>query len=208
MNKQTQGDDTAKASDTAQKPKGKTSSKTPRPTIKSLQKEIDTLKGELTETKDRMLRQAAEFDNFRKRKQKEEMEWMRTARESVIRDLLPVLDDFERMLLNGIPGNEAQTKGVELIREKLMGILEGKGLSQMESLGKRFDPDYHDALLTVERDDVEPGIVVDVHENGYLMHDRVLRHAKVIVSKAPVKETEQESGGEDTTESTEKQIDG
>ena len=97
-------------------------------------------------------------------------------------------------------------KGVELIRGKLMNILEGKGLKPMESLGKRFDPDYHDALLTVERDDVEPGIVVDVHENGYLMNDRVLRHAKVIVSKEAVKEPE--SGDENTTETTEKQIDG
>lgn len=153
-----------------------------------------------------MLRQAAEFDNFRKRKQREEMEWMSAAREGVIRDLLPVVDDFERMLSNGIPGDEAQMKGVELIKDKLMNILEGKGLKRMESLGKRFDPDYHDALLTVERADVEPGMVVDVHENGYLIHERVLRHAKVIVSKAPVEEPE--SGGEDTTESTEKQIDG
>ena len=153
-----------------------------------------------------MLRQAAEFDNFRKRKRKEEMEWMRTARESVIRDILPVVDDFERMLLNGIPDGEAQMKGVALIKEKLMSILEGKGLKSMDSLGKRFNPDYHDALLTVERDDVEPGIVVDVQENGYLMNDRVLRHAKVIVSKEAVKEPE--SGEDDTTESTEKQIDG
>ncbi len=184
MNKQPQEDNTTQKPEATKKPKGKT----PRPTIKSLQAEIEALEGELTATKDRMLRQAAEFDNFRKRKHKEEMEWMRTARESVIRDLLPVVDDFERLLLNGIPGGEAQMKGVELIRGKLMSILEGKGLKPMDALGKRFDPDYHDAMLTVERDDVEPGIVVDVHENGYLMNDRVLRHAKVIVSKGAVKE--------------------
>ena len=206
MNKQPQGDNTTQKPEATKKPKGKTSAKPPRSTLKSLQTEIDVLKGELAETRDRMLRQAAEFDNFRKRKQKEEMAWMRTARESVIRDLLPVVDDFERMILNGIPDGKAQMKGVELIRGKLMNILEGKGLKPMESLGKRFDPDYHDALLTVERDDVEPGIVVDVHENGYLMNDRVLRHAKVIVSKEVTKETK--TGEKDNTESTEKQIDG
>ncbi len=206
MNKQPQRDNTTQKPEITKKPKGKISTKTPRPTVKSLQTEIDVLKEKLAETKDRMLRQAAEFDNFRKRKHKEEMEWMRTARESVIRDILPVVDDFERMLLNGIPDGEAQIKGVELIREKLMSILEGKGLKPMESLGKRFDPDYHDALLTVGRDDVEPGIVVDVHENGYLMNGRVLRHAKVIVSKEAVKEPK--TSGEDISESTKKQIDG
>ncbi len=185
MNKQPQGDNTTRKPDTTKKPKGKT----PRITVKSLQTEIEASKGEITATKDRMLRQAAEFDNFRKRKQKEEMEWMRTARESVIRDLLPVVDDFERLLLNGIPDGEAQMKGVELIRGKLMSILEGKGLKPMDALGKQFDPDYHDAMLTVERVDVEPGIVVGVHENGYLMNNRVLRHAKVIVSKEATNET-------------------
>ena len=107
MNKQPLEDNTSQKPEAVKKPKGKTSAKTSRPTIKSLQTEIGVLKGEVAETRDRMLRQAAEFDNFRKRKQKEEMAWMRTARESVIRDLLPVVDDFERMILNGIPDGKA-----------------------------------------------------------------------------------------------------
>jgi molecular chaperone GrpE len=164
--------------------KGKKGTKTAQPSLRSLKEEIKSLKQELEECRDRALRQAAEFDNFRKRKNRESAEWVRSARETLLRELLPVVDDFDRLFHTGSSNNDAQWKGVVLIHEKLLNILRTQGLTSMDSLGKPFDPDYHDALLTVARDDVEPGTVVEVHEKGYLMNDRVLRHAKVVVSKA------------------------
>jgi molecular chaperone GrpE len=154
-----------------------------RSKVQQLQEEIAVLKKQLEEMKEQMLRQAADFDNFRKRKHKESLEWVQSARENFLRELLPVVDDLERFLQTAPSNDDVQWKGVKLIHEKITGILKSQGLVEMEAVGKPFDPEYHDALLTVPREDVTPGTVVEVHQNGYLVNGRVLRHAKVIVSK-------------------------
>jgi len=159
-------------------------SKPRRSKVHQLQEEIAALKHELADAKEQMLRQMAEFDNFRKRKNKESVEWSQAARESLLRDLLPVVDDFDRVFRNHAGDNDAQWQGVALIYDKFLAVLKSQGLTPMNPVGKPFDPEFHDALITVPRDDVAPGTVVEVHENGYLVNDRVLRHAKVIVSKA------------------------
>lgn len=163
---------------------------TKRPSIRALREEIADLKKELEVTRDKFLRQAAEFDNFRKRKQKESLGWTQSARESLIRELLPVVDDFQRVFPDDSLKDDPQWKGVSLIYDKLFNMLKNQGLRLMDPLGKPFNPDYHDALLAVPRDDIAPGTVVEVHENGYLMNDRVIRHAKVVVSKEMEKDTD------------------
>jgi len=155
-----------------------------------LLEENAALKQELEQTKELMLRQAADFDNFRKRKQKESLELLQFARENFLKELLPVVDDFNRFLQTAPSDDDVQWKGIKLIHEKLTSILKSQGLVAMEPVGKPFDPEFHDAMLAVPREDVAPGTVVEVHENGYVMNGRVLRHAKVIVSKEVEKNVE------------------
>ena len=176
--------DTAKTNESSPK-----NAKPKRPSVKALQGEIDQLKQELSDVRDKYLRQAAEFDNYRKRKQHESLEYAQSARENLLKNLLPVVDDFERIFKNHGDRDDSDWKGVVLVYEKLLTILRQQGLTPMEPMGKPFDPEYHDALITVPRDDVDAGMVVEVHENGYLMNGRVLRHAKVIVSTKVAKDS-------------------
>lgn len=137
--------------------------------------------------KDLLLRKVAEFDNFKKRVEAEAAAFAKYAKVDVIQALLPVVDDFERSLKLGKDGRESEAfaKGVELIYQKLTKFLESQGVKQIDSLGKELDVSYHDALLQVPRSDVLPHVVIEVVEKGYILDDRVLRHAKVIVSTTP-----------------------
>jgi molecular chaperone GrpE len=137
--------------------------------------------------KDLLLRKVAEFDNFKKRAESEAAAVVKYAKVDVIQSLLPVVDDFERSLKlsKDTRESEAFLKGVDLIYQKLTKFLEAQGVKEMDSLGKEFDVHYHDALLQVPRNDVPPHVVVEVVEKGYMLDDRVLRHAKVIVSTTP-----------------------
>ncbi|PLX23569.1 MAG: nucleotide exchange factor GrpE [Ignavibacteria bacterium] len=147
--------------------------------------ERQTLQDESTQLKDQLLRKIAEFENFKRRTRDEKDALMKYGAEPVLRDLLPVLDDFERSLASGKehPDFDSFYKGVEIIYAKLLKTLEQRGLRPMDAVGKPFDVDYHDALLQIPNADVEPGTVLDQAEKGYLLHDKVIRHAKVTVSK-------------------------
>ena len=134
--------------------------------------------------KDQLLRKAAEFENFKRRTEAEYLSLIRSANEGVLVSLIPVVEDIARSL-RSVPEEESTTsfvKGVELIEQKLIKVLEQHGLRPFESFGKPFDVNYHDALLQVPRDDVPPGTVVEEVERGYMLLDKVLRHAKVVVS--------------------------
>ena len=137
--------------------------------------------------KDLLLRKVAEFDNFKKRAESEAVAVVKYAKVDVIQSLLPVVDDFERSLKLSRDSRESEAflKGVDLIYQKLTKFLEAQGVTEIDSLGKEFDVHYHDALLQVPRNDVPPHVVVEVVEKGYMLDDRVLRHAKVIVSTTP-----------------------
>lgn len=145
----------------------------------------ETQLDENSQLKDQLLRKIAEFENFKRRTRDEKDALMKYGAEPVLRDLLPVIDDFERSLTSGKehPDFESFYKGVEIIYGKLLRTLEQRGLRPMEAVGKPFDVDYHDALLQIPSSDVEPGTVLDQAEKGYLLHDKVIRHAKVTVSK-------------------------
>ena len=145
----------------------------------AVQREMETLKGQL-------LRKAAEFENYKRRIESEFRSVIENASERLIIDLLPVLDDFDRLLKSAREETSVEIlrQGFELIATKLNKILALRGLRSFESTGKPFDVDYHDALLQVPRTDVPPQTVVEEVSRGYNLNDRVIRHAKVIVSTA------------------------
>jgi molecular chaperone GrpE len=137
--------------------------------------------------KDLMYRKAAEFENFRKRTETEIASVVKYASESLIAELLPVLDDFERSMKAAKNTKEFESllRGIELIYQKLAKSLEKRGVKSFDTVGKEFNVEFHDALLQVPREDVAPHTVLEEVEKGYTLHDKVIRHAKVIVSTAP-----------------------
>ena len=146
----------------------------------------EKLTEELSKEKDKFLRLFAEFENYKKRTARERLDLIETAGSSVMMSILPVLDDFERALSHIEEDKEAEElrKGVVLIYQKLLTTLEQKGLKEMDSKGKAFDPDFHQALTELETPDKKmKGKVVDVIEKGYFIGDKILRHAKVVVGK-------------------------
>lgn len=157
---------------------------------------------QLESTKDLLLRKVAEFDNYKKRVENEATSIARYGKIDVIQSLLPVIDDFERSLKLSKDGRETEAfvKGVELIYQKLMKFLDLHGVKPLDALGKEFDVHYHDALLQVPRTDVPPHMVIEVVEKGYMINDRILRHAKVVVSSSPAEQGDDGGGSETTTD--------
>lgn len=139
---------------------------------------------ELEVLRDRLLRKAAEFENYKRRTESEISTLFKYQNEGLITELLPVLDDFERVLnSDNKQGLETFKKGVELIYDKFKKVLERQGLKEIDSTGKPFNVNLHDALIQVESDKAAPNTVMDTAEKGYYLKDKVIRHAKVIVSK-------------------------
>ncbi|NUU62328.1 nucleotide exchange factor GrpE [Paenibacillus agri] len=132
----------------------------------------------------RVLRVQADFDNFRRRTLKEKEELAQYATSKLINELLPVLDNFDRALATAptSPEIEAFTKGVNMIFRQLDGVLKSEGLTAMESVGQPFNPEYHQAIMQVESEEHEEGIVTEEVQKGYLLKDKVLRPAMVKVS--------------------------
>jgi molecular chaperone GrpE len=143
-----------------------------------------TLQQELDEWKDKYLRLASEFDNFRKRTLKEKSELVKYANEDLIKSILPVLDDFERSLLviEKSDNLSAIQEGVKLIHHKFKNILSAKGLKPMESLNQAFDSEHHEAITSIPapQEDLK-GKIIDEVEKGYYLDEKVIRFAKVIV---------------------------
>ncbi len=150
--------------------------------------EISELKTELNELRDKYVRLYADFDNFKKRTAKEKLELIQTAGKDVIKDLLPVMDDFERALkaIENKPELSAAQEGMQLIYNKLSGNLSAKGLKPLESIGKDFDVELHEAITEIPAPTPElAGKVVDEVEKGYYLNGKLIRFAKVIVGKMP-----------------------
>lgn len=165
------------------KSKGKGRKKKPTKEEKLLE-EKEELQQKYNELNDRFLRLYSEFDNFRKRTAKERLELIKSASQDLIVDLLPVLDDFERGLkaFEDHHADPELIKGVELIYTKFYNILKQRGLKPMESMGKEFNTDWHEALTNIPAPSEDmKGKVVDVIQTGYLLNDKVIRYAKVVV---------------------------
>jgi molecular chaperone GrpE len=140
----------------------------------------------LAEMQDKYLRLSAEFDNYRKRTLKEKIELTRTASESVILKILPVLDDFERgvKVMELATDCSAMREGLALVYSKFRSFLDQNGIREIDALNKDFDLDMHDAVTKVPAPDKKmKGKVVDVIEKGYILNDKVIRFSKVIVGE-------------------------
>jgi len=164
--------------------------------VEHLDTQASDAQEEIARLKNKLLRSAAEFENFKKRTREEKNALIKYGNEALLLDLLPIIDDFDRSLVAGRehPDFESFYQGIEIMFGKLLRVLEQRGLSLIDAKGKPFDVDFHDALLQVPSTDVDPGTVLDVIEKGYMLHDRVIRHAKVLVAIRP--EDIEQTGGE------------
>jgi len=146
--------------------------------------ELEKLRAENEEYQQRLLRAQADFDNYRRRTVKEKEELGKYASAKLITELLPVIDNFERALQTSGDVTDAASyvKGVEMIFRQLEGVLKAEGLTAMEAEGQPFNPEFHQAIMQVESEEHEEGIVVEVVQKGYMLKDKVLRPAMVKVS--------------------------
>ena len=154
----------------------------PADEVAALKDQIQKLKAEM---KDQFLRKAADFDNFRKRLIRDKEDAVSFANTSLLTDLIDVLDDFERAEEAAKKSKDFETlaNGVDLIEKRLATLLEKKwGLEKYVPLNEAFDPEKHEALMMTESPDVKEATVAEVFQNGYILHGRVIRHAKVKVS--------------------------
>jgi len=143
------------------------------------------LKNEVAELKDSLLRRLAEFENYKKRTEVYQSELLKYASQGFILEILQVYDDFERSLkhVEGAKDIDAIKSGMQLVFDKFTKALNKQGVSKMETKGKEFDVNLHDALLQQATNEVGPDTVIGEVEPGYLYKDKVIKHAKVIVSK-------------------------
>lgn len=147
---------------------------------------LQQIEAELSEMKDKHLRLFAEFDNYKKRTVREKLDLMRTAAQDTLTSLLPILDDFDRArkIAEDPATKEHFSEGVELVYQKLYSTLKNLGLKEMDSTGKDFDPEQYEAVTEIPAptDDLK-GKVVDTIEKGYFLHDKIIRHAKVVIGR-------------------------
>ncbi|MBO4657545.1 MAG: nucleotide exchange factor GrpE [Bacteroidales bacterium] len=145
---------------------------------------VDDLQDKLAEANDRYLRLAAEFDNYRRRSAKERMDLISLANENLVKDMLPIIDDFERALaaIKDSDDTDSAKEGVELIYNKLVAFLKKNGVKEIEAVGKDFDTDFHEAVAQFPVEDKEKkNKVIDVTQKGYTMGEKVIRYAKVVI---------------------------
>ena len=145
------------------------------------EKKEDAVKAQINELQDKVMRQMAEFENFRKRSEKEKSAMFETGAKSVIEKILPVVDNFERGLAT-VPEDEKDAPfvdGMNRIYKQLMTELENIGVKPIEAVGQEFDPNLHNAVMQVESDEYESGVVAQELQKGYTYHDMVVRHSMV-----------------------------
>ena len=152
-----------------------------------MENNIDDLEKQCGEYLNLLQRTKAEFENYKKRSKKEKSDLEYYANEGLLLKLLPILDNIQRSIAfmeNGIDARMLRFfEGMKMVEKQFVDLLFEYGVVPFESIGKTFDPNVHQALFVVERDDIESGVVVDEIEHGYMIYDKVLRDAKVSVSK-------------------------
>jgi molecular chaperone GrpE len=162
--------------------------------IEGLRKKLEEKEKKAQEDHDRLLRMAADLDNYKKRSAKEKEEWIRFANEDLLKAVLPFADNLERAVSHSEKTKDVQSlvDGVKLTIQQFLQALTKFGVSRFESVGKPFDPAVHEAMLVVETDKEKPHHVIQEFQKGYLLNDRLLRPATVSVSKPleGVEETE------------------
>ncbi len=146
-----------------------------------LKQKLEEKEKKIRDLTDTLQKLQAEFENYRKRTQKENLEFKKYALEEFIKKILPIIDNFELALENK-RNKEEFVKGIELIYSELYSVLEDVGLKKIDALNQKFDPHVHEALLA-EKSNKEPNTIIEELQKGYKIHDKILRHSKVKVSK-------------------------
>jgi len=154
--------------------------------------EILELKEQLQQEQDKRVRLLAEYDNYRKRTQNEFAQLIVSANARLIRQLLPALDDFDRLFNQDNQNLDSSSivQGVEMIYRKLQSVMETEGLKAINAVDAPFDAELHEAIAEIENNEKPVGTVINEVEKGYLLGKNIIRHAKVVVSKEMIKETE------------------
>ena len=167
--------------------KKKTSKKTEEEKIKELEKTIEQKDNEIKELNDKYLRLYAETENMQKRLEREKKDFLEYANESVLKDLLPIIDNIERAIEHSEKNSNIEDfiKGIELTLSSFLKVLEKYGVKPVDALHKPFDPNFHEAMQVQETDEYEPNTVVQQLQKGYTFKERLLRPSLVIVSKKP-----------------------
>jgi molecular chaperone GrpE len=151
--------------------------------------DVETLRGELAALQERMVRLQADFDNFRRRALKEREEAYQYGHENLVKDLLATVDNLDRAIEHARKSDgrdfESMLQGVELVQRELLGALANHGVSEIEAGNVVFDPNVHEAMAQKEDDSVPVNTVIEVFQKGYRLRDRLLRPARVVVSKPP-----------------------
>ena len=148
--------------------------------------ELDALKKEIEEQKEKFIRLYADFDNFKRRNAKERVELIQTAGKEVIQSMLEVLDDCERAekQMNQSTDLKQISEGIGLVFSKFRNILQSRGLKEMKSIGETFNPDFHEAITEISvQDENMKGKIVDEVEKGYTLNDKIIRFSKVVIGK-------------------------
>lgn len=148
----------------------------------ALIQQLKDAESKVAEYKDGWARSQADFQNFRKRVDRDNESFRAATRGDIVKKVLPVLDDLERALQNR-PADDAWAGGIELVARKFQNILEMEGVKQIEAKGAEFDPNFHEAISHEVSDEVESGHVIDVAQNGYVIGERVIRPALVRVAQ-------------------------
>lgn len=163
----------------------------------NLKERVDELEKKNEELNDRLIRRLAEFDNYKKRTDTEKSEIFKYAAESFIVKVLAVHEDLQRSLSHIEDENkDALRDGLKLVAEKFTQILDEQGVKKIDAMGKEFDHEYHEALLQQPSKEFPPNTVISEVESGYMYKDKVLKHAKVIVSQEVVEVKEENNSGE------------
>lgn len=155
--------------------------------------QLKILELQVNEWQDKYLRKVAEFENYKRRTENEQLNLLKYAAESFIIKLLPVIDDFERSLQHLHDAKNISTieDGLRLVYNKMMKTLEGQGVKKIEAIGQPFDVHYHEAILQQPNDAVPPHTVLEEVQCGYVYKDKVIRHSQVIVSEDPENDREE-----------------
>ena len=162
-------------------------------TIEQLKSELDQVRQAAADEHDRLLRLSAEFENYKKRMDRQVEEFKKYANESLLKELLTVVDNLERAISStdvdkGVTSEACVIEGVEMTLNEILKILKKFDVTPIEAKGKPFDPVYHEAMMQEETDEYPENTVINELQKGYLIHDRLLRPAMVVVSKPKSKE--------------------
>ena len=157
-------------------------------------KNLKEAQAQIDELEDRLLRLTAEYDNFRKRSQREKEEARRFANQHLLEKQLPILDNFEMALTAAKDADPAIRDGVQMIYDQFLSVLKDAGVEEIDAVGETFDPNLHEAISQQETTEVEEGAVVQQVQRGYKLNDRLVRPARVVVATTP--ESASEPAGE------------